>query len=233
MTRSYLPHPLSTSPFTHRSNPERPSSPTASPVSILYLLPTTTTTKTTDFMTMASAIKSALPSHLKPSAADGEAGGRHHGKTRSHMVSSLQLQPGLVDSFPWIFVSTCHACHASYSTPLPSLTRAPLPRGERTVWRSRHHGPTQLLCFPGQHGEAIASCSQPVTIHSSLPQFALQFEQQSAPSHAPFLRFFLWSSSCPNPFIYLAIPRPALSQTHPPPQLATLPIHQSTIVVLF
>ncbi|KAK6842203.1 hypothetical protein PG987_003063 [Apiospora arundinis] len=37
-------------------------------------------------MTMASAIKSALPSHLKPSAADGEAGGRHHGKTRSHMA---------------------------------------------------------------------------------------------------------------------------------------------------
>ncbi|KAK8125340.1 UTP-glucose-1-phosphate uridylyltransferase [Apiospora kogelbergensis] len=35
---------------------------------------------------MASAIKSALPSHLKPSAADGEAGGRHHGKTRSHMA---------------------------------------------------------------------------------------------------------------------------------------------------
>ncbi|KAK8138371.1 UTP--glucose-1-phosphate uridylyltransferase-domain-containing protein [Apiospora sp. TS-2023a] len=34
---------------------------------------------------MASAIKSALPSHLKPGNGD-EAGGRHHGKTRSHMA---------------------------------------------------------------------------------------------------------------------------------------------------
>jgi hypothetical protein len=42
---------------------------------------------------MASAIKSALPSHLKPSAAgkdDGDASfERHHGKTRSAMVSLL------------------------------------------------------------------------------------------------------------------------------------------------
>ncbi|KAK7941038.1 UTP-glucose-1-phosphate uridylyltransferase [Apiospora aurea] len=35
---------------------------------------------------MASAIKSALPSHLKPGNANDEAGGRHHGKTRSHMA---------------------------------------------------------------------------------------------------------------------------------------------------
>ena len=39
----------------------------------------------------------ALPSHLKPSAAEGGEGGfapRHHGKTQSHVVShSLFLQP--------------------------------------------------------------------------------------------------------------------------------------------
>ncbi|KAI1803366.1 hypothetical protein F4811DRAFT_553898 [Daldinia bambusicola] len=36
---------------------------------------------------MAQAIKSALPSHLKPGGndADSEFAGRHHGKTRSHM----------------------------------------------------------------------------------------------------------------------------------------------------
>lgn len=50
---------------------------------------------------MASAIKSALPSHLKPgNATDGGDNGfeqRHHGKTRSHMVSGLLLltQPSL------------------------------------------------------------------------------------------------------------------------------------------
>lgn len=42
---------------------------------------------------MASAIKSALPSHLKPGNASGngdepEFAGKHHGKTRSHMVSA-------------------------------------------------------------------------------------------------------------------------------------------------
>lgn len=46
--------------------------------------------------TMASAIKSALPSHLKPSAAGKDEGDasfeRHHGKTRSAMVS-LPLSP--------------------------------------------------------------------------------------------------------------------------------------------
>ena len=42
---------------------------------------------------MASAIKNAIPSHLKPSAAsgngdEGDFAGKHHGKTRSHMVST-------------------------------------------------------------------------------------------------------------------------------------------------
>lgn len=41
---------------------------------------------------MAQAIKSALPSHLKPQLggkdSDAEFTGRHHGKTRSHMVST-------------------------------------------------------------------------------------------------------------------------------------------------
>ncbi|KAK8082331.1 UTP-glucose-1-phosphate uridylyltransferase [Apiospora saccharicola] len=40
---------------------------------------------------MASAIKSALPSHLKPGNGD-EAGGRHHGKTRSHMKNKMSRQ---------------------------------------------------------------------------------------------------------------------------------------------
>jgi UTP--glucose-1-phosphate uridylyltransferase len=43
---------------------------------------------------MASAIKSALPSHLKPKE-EGEANfERRHGKTRSHMVGqNLHLEP--------------------------------------------------------------------------------------------------------------------------------------------
>lgn len=41
--------------------------------------------------TMASTLKSALPSHLKPSSAlggDAEFARKHHGKTQSHMVSA-------------------------------------------------------------------------------------------------------------------------------------------------
>lgn len=40
---------------------------------------------------MASTLKSALPSHLKPSGlgnGDAEFAKKHHGKTQSHMVSS-------------------------------------------------------------------------------------------------------------------------------------------------
>ena len=44
---------------------------------------------------MASALKSALPSHLKPSGLGGdgekEFARKHHGKTQSHMVSSADL----------------------------------------------------------------------------------------------------------------------------------------------
>lgn len=43
---------------------------------------------------MAQAIKSALPSHLKPGGgkdSDSEFIGRHHGKTRSHMVRKAPL----------------------------------------------------------------------------------------------------------------------------------------------
>jgi UTP--glucose-1-phosphate uridylyltransferase len=36
---------------------------------------------------MASAIKSALPTHLKPNSGDEQGNERRHGKTRSHMVS--------------------------------------------------------------------------------------------------------------------------------------------------
>lgn len=39
---------------------------------------------------MASLVKSALPSHMKPAAKEADDNGfekRHHGKTRSHMVS--------------------------------------------------------------------------------------------------------------------------------------------------
>jgi len=36
---------------------------------------------------MASVIKSALPTHLKPNSGDEQGNERRHGKTRSHMVS--------------------------------------------------------------------------------------------------------------------------------------------------
>lgn len=43
---------------------------------------------------MAQAIKSALPDRLKPSNGDeAEFAKRHHGKTRSHMVSIIQFHP--------------------------------------------------------------------------------------------------------------------------------------------
>ncbi|RKK32210.1 hypothetical protein BFJ67_g14854 [Fusarium oxysporum f. sp. cepae] len=35
---------------------------------------------------MASAIKSALPTHLKPNSGDEQGNERRHGKTRSHMA---------------------------------------------------------------------------------------------------------------------------------------------------
>jgi hypothetical protein len=44
---------------------------------------------------MTSALKSALPSHLKPSALGGdnpaEFARKHHGKTQSHMVSLAEF----------------------------------------------------------------------------------------------------------------------------------------------
>lgn len=49
---------------------------------------------------MAQAIKSALPTHLKPGGndADSEFVGRHHGKTRSHMVSATSSVLELIHS---------------------------------------------------------------------------------------------------------------------------------------
>jgi hypothetical protein len=42
---------------------------------------------------MAQAVKSALPQHLlKPNGKEDEFAPRHHGKTRSHMVSSTPVQ---------------------------------------------------------------------------------------------------------------------------------------------
>lgn len=53
---------------------------------------------------MASAIKSALPSRLKPEGKDEDSGfeGRHHGKTRSHMVSSTVFHFLPFAFIPWI-----------------------------------------------------------------------------------------------------------------------------------
>jgi len=51
---------------------------------------------------MASAIKSALPSHMKPKDGDGsdaEFTSRHHGKTRSHMVSIQVVLPSIPYSY--------------------------------------------------------------------------------------------------------------------------------------
>ncbi|KAM0203778.1 hypothetical protein ACHAPI_000777 [Fusarium lateritium] len=42
---------------------------------------------------MASAIKSALPTHLMPGGGDEQGKERRHGKTRSHM--SMQVQETL------------------------------------------------------------------------------------------------------------------------------------------
>ena len=51
-----------------------------------------------------SGIRSALPSHLKPPVSGGDSDGgeftqRHHGKTQSHMVSSVyrRLSPWLLE----------------------------------------------------------------------------------------------------------------------------------------
>lgn len=45
---------------------------------------------------MAQALKSALPSHLKPSSLspndNGEFARKHHGKTQSHMVCAVLSQ---------------------------------------------------------------------------------------------------------------------------------------------
>lgn len=40
---------------------------------------------------MASAIKSALPTHLMPNSGDEQGKERRHGKTRSHMVSQESM----------------------------------------------------------------------------------------------------------------------------------------------
>jgi UTP--glucose-1-phosphate uridylyltransferase len=52
----------------------------------------------------AQAIKSALPSHLKPSNAgnngdEAEFAKRHHGKTRSHMVSLVRSSSNVQGPF--------------------------------------------------------------------------------------------------------------------------------------
>lgn len=47
----------------------------------------------------AQAIKSAIPSHLKPGNGEAEGGdftGKHHGKTRSHMVSFSAALPQML-----------------------------------------------------------------------------------------------------------------------------------------
>lgn len=74
---------------------------------------------------MAQAIKSALPSHLKPQLggkdSEAEFAGRHHGKTRSHMVSTSTYAYftyyGLsvrFDSLPRSFSMSLQKPHPSY-----------------------------------------------------------------------------------------------------------------------
>jgi len=72
---------------------------------------------------MASSVKSAVPSHLKSSLAVGNTGGsngedaefqRHHGKTRSHMVS-------LPYFFAFCFPARPFCLHANAST-TPTMT---------------------------------------------------------------------------------------------------------------
>ena len=85
---------------------------------------------------MASAIKSALPSHLKPGNGGEEGAPRHHGKTRSHMVSATCL-----------FQSPSHRPQNPSPEPIPSLANhvAP-PTGRAGECGSRRCclNPTQL-----------------------------------------------------------------------------------------
>lgn len=83
--------------------------------------------------TMASR---AIPSHLKPSAAEGGEGGfssqRHHGKSQSHVVSTLSLCfcscPACVLLFPALLA--CIGFVAAQRTQLSS----PLPVVSTWVW---------------------------------------------------------------------------------------------------
>jgi hypothetical protein len=89
----------------------------------------------------AAAIKSALPTHLKPSSAeDGEFQKRHHGKTRSHMVSLLidavfsSSRPCAVPADPQhgtvLLPETMGGCHPRDE--LESLASFDKPHGRKT-----------------------------------------------------------------------------------------------------
>lgn len=78
----------------------------------------------------AQAIKSAIPSHLKPGNGDAEADftGKHHGKTRSHMVSlnllpfaAAHLQPPYNAPFPQL----ASACLLGASLKMDTTLAAP------------------------------------------------------------------------------------------------------------
>lgn len=66
---------------------------------------------------MAQAVKNALPTRLKEAMGDGEANGgpRHHGKTQSHVVSTILSTPPALDadslmSLPGISSSSLWKC---------------------------------------------------------------------------------------------------------------------------
>jgi hypothetical protein len=72
---------------------------------------------------MASAIKSALPSHLKPGSNDDQDSNfeRHHGKTRSHMVCLFLI---LFCSFMALYKSQWYLSLPTHGESRESVLRA-------------------------------------------------------------------------------------------------------------
>ena len=94
----------------------------------------------------------AIPSHLKPSAAEGGEGGfssqRHHGKSQSHVVSTLSLCfcscPACVLLFPALLA--CIGFVAAQRTQLSS----PLPVVSTWVWWGPRRAGIELATIAGR-----------------------------------------------------------------------------------
>ncbi|KAI0117356.1 hypothetical protein F4814DRAFT_284466 [Daldinia grandis] len=98
---------------------------------------------------MAQAIKSALPSHLKPGGneADSEFAGRHHGKTHSHMVSATSSVLGLIHS-----TLSSRILKSMRRRELPPKSK-PEPEPEPEFKPQPQPEPASLPLFPIHHDE--------------------------------------------------------------------------------